>query len=60
MLEFLSCMHLDQKAMKCMTCKQLYGISFSSLFADNDWNLLEQLQNLFSGKIPRGEWVKQP
>ena len=52
-------LHLDEKARKGMTCKQLCGISFTLAFYSQTMTrkLLNQLPNAFFGKIPRSEWV---
>ena len=53
-------LNLDQKARKCirMTCKQLCGKFYKALYIQTmTRKLLNQLPNVFFGKIPRSEWV---
>ena len=51
-------LHLDQKAVKCTTCKRLCGRF--ELFIAQQWpeNRSTSFKTLFFGKISRGEWVK--
>ena len=51
-------LHLDQKAVKCTTCKRLYGRF--ELFIAQQWpeNRSTSFKTLFFAKISRGEWVK--